>query len=236
MVIVLLFLLTVYNVLFELPTECPFPSPRHARTMLNTQYVEWLWPEWIYLLQDGQSCHVNQWITGCEKNVSKFNRIKPSFSFSKYEDISFHFNRICLIDMLPEPDLFPSIDQNNFNKQSLRRTDYAENRRTRRCYLAVIILLYLGLLTSFCLNISLLMGSFPHIDQYNISLREEGLSLAQILILRTFSFIWVYINLLVSLLGNTLIFLDMNVKFWGEPHDFKNVQYFEPHSNGSQHS
>ena len=56
-------------------------------------------------------------------------------------------------------------------------------RRVRRWYLTVIVLLYIGLITSFCLNVSLLLKSYPEpssadirISQHQLGLEEAELS------------------------------------------------------------
>ena len=50
-------------------------------------------------------------------------------------------------------------------------------RRARRWYLTVIVLLYVGLITSFCLNVSLLLKSYPDQPIAAISLSPQGLGL-----------------------------------------------------------
>jgi hypothetical protein len=56
-------------------------------------------------------------------------------------------------------------------------------RRVRQWYLTVIVLLYIGLITSFCLNVSLLLKSYPEpssaeirLSQHQLGLREAELS------------------------------------------------------------
>ena len=50
-------------------------------------------------------------------------------------------------------------------------------RRVRRWYLTVIVLLYVGLITSFCLNVSLLLKSYPEQSSAEISVSKHQLSL-----------------------------------------------------------
>ena len=50
-------------------------------------------------------------------------------------------------------------------------------RLTRRWYLTVIVLLYVGLVTSFCLNISLLLKTYPKHSSSSQFAREEDYQL-----------------------------------------------------------
>ena len=121
--------------------------------------------------------------------------------------------------MLPEPDLFSSVNIQNQNlsdgdttnpsipglthlcendetespKQSIRlschpytggvnrvvtnsNSDQRE-RIARRWYLTVIVLLYLGLITSFCLNVTLLLKSNPEPSAARINLAMNQIHL-----------------------------------------------------------
>ena len=49
-------------------------------------------------------------------------------------------------------------------------------RRVRRWYLTVIVLLYVGLITSFCLNVRLLLKSYPEQSSSEISVSQHQLS------------------------------------------------------------
>ena len=51
-----------------------------------------------------------------------------------------------------------------------------QERRVRRWYLTVIVLLYVGLITSFCLNVSLLLMSYPEKSSSEISVSQHQLS------------------------------------------------------------
>ena len=105
--------------------------------------------------------------------------------------------------MLPEPDLFSSVGHrtvtaacdaldksevlkcNGDHEQhkltmhrhqgvnSVKGFNGEAERRARKWYLIVIVLLYLGLLTSFCLNISLLMKDYS-MPVYNMSKLNTG--------------------------------------------------------------
>ena len=66
-----------------------------------------------------------------------------------------------------------SKDHHFHRKASVKSLDFQE-RRTRRWYLTVIVLLYVGLITSFCLNVSLLLKSYP---EEVISLSPQGFGL-----------------------------------------------------------
>ena len=126
--------------------------------------------------------------------------------------------------MLPEPDLFSSVNLHNHNlsdgdttnpsvpglthlcendeiespKQSIKlschpytggvnrvmtngqRTNSNSDQReriARRWYLTVIVLLYLGLITSFCLNVTLLLKSNPEPSAARISLAMNQIHL-----------------------------------------------------------
>ena len=46
-------------------------------------------------------------------------------------------------------------------------------RRVRRWYLIVIVLLYVGLITSFCLNVSLLLKSYPEQSSSEIRVSQQ---------------------------------------------------------------
>ena len=48
-------------------------------------------------------------------------------------------------------------------------------RRVRRWYLTVIVLLYIGLITSFCLNVSLLLKNYPEPSSAEIRLSQHHL-------------------------------------------------------------
>ena len=47
------------------------------------------------------------------------------------------------------------------NRSSCGKSKDLQERISRRWYLTVIVLLYVGLITSFCLNVTLLMKSYP---------------------------------------------------------------------------
>ena len=115
-------------------------------------------------------------------------------------DLTCHFS---LLDMLPEPDLFSSVghrtvtaacdaldksevlkcngdheqsmltNQRHQGVNSVKGFNGEAERRARKWYLIVIVLLYLGLLTSFCLNISLLMKDYS-MPVYNMSKSNKG--------------------------------------------------------------
>jgi hypothetical protein len=59
----------------------------------------------------------------------------------------------------------------NSKKSSI---DHRE-RRVRRWYLTVIVLLYIGLITSFCLNVSLLLNSYPDPSSAKVRLSQHQL-------------------------------------------------------------
>ena len=94
---------------------------------------------------------------------------------------------ILVIVMLPEPDLFSNVGhrtigdaldkpdplncqvdgelslltmQRHHGVNGVKSVSGEVDRRARKWYLIVIVLLYMGLLTSFCLNISLLMKDY----------------------------------------------------------------------------
>ena len=104
--------------------------------------------------------------------------------------------------MLSEPDLFTSVgrvhcdsnkisslqynwdirdnDKHSDAKDSdaknsdAKNSDVYHDRIARKWYLTVIVLLYVGLIASFCLNISLLIKTFPQ-DSSNLGLEYPTL-------------------------------------------------------------
>ena len=116
--------------------------------------------------------------------------------------------------MLPEPDLFSSVNNHKSSSYSQSETsedtnlvvdasvNYAHpdktvcesersylnssvgskdqrDRRVRRWFLTVIVLLYIGLITSFCLNVSLLLKSYPEPSLAEIRLSQHQLGLEE---------------------------------------------------------
>ena len=64
--------------------------------------------------------------------------------------------------------------EHHFHRKASVKSLDPHERRTRRWYLTVIVLLYVGLITSFCLNVSLLLKSYP---EEVISLSPQGFGL-----------------------------------------------------------
>ena len=56
------------------------------------------------------------------------------------------------------------------NSSSSRKRNDLQERISRRWYLIVIVLLYAGMITSFCLNVTLLMKSYPEPSASRVSL------------------------------------------------------------------
>ena len=67
--------------------------------------------------------------------------------------------------------------EHQFQRQASVKSLDPNETRARRWYLTVIVLLYIGLITSFCLNVSLLFKSYPEQPTAVISLSPQGLGL-----------------------------------------------------------
>ena len=65
------------------------------------------------------------------------------------------------------------------NSNSSSRSIDQQERRVRRWYLTVIVLLYIGLITSFCLNVNLLLKSFSEPSSAEIRLSQHQLGLEE---------------------------------------------------------